>query len=804
MLASDSKRSVWTRARRFLAAGFALVGLALVVAAGGAMLWMAGTLPRTEGEIRIAGLSQPASIGRDRFGVVLIKAANMRDAQIALGFAHAQDRLWQMDVQRRLARGRLAEIFGERALRSDRVMRTLGLARLADAQHAILTPPVVEALAAYAIGVNAVITGEGRSWPPEFGLLGYRPEPWQSTDSLLWGRIMAVQLSQNMRDELLRARLLLRMPPEQVASLWADDDPATAPRTLAAADPSLGTLPLMAITAALPDVVASGGASNSWAIATSRTATGAPLLANDPHLGLQTPGIWYLARIETPDGVLAGATAPGVPFLILGHNGHVAWTMTTTHGDSMDLFIERLDPDDPSRYLTSDGPQPFTTRSERIAVRGGATETIAVRETRHGPVVSDVVLAGGNRTAKDVTLPGHVLALSATGLAASDRTPMALLAMNRARDATSFVTALADFNAPQQNITFADTDGQIGFAMPAVIPIRRQGNGLQPVPGWDGSHDWIGSVPMDERPLAINPPDGLLINANNRIVGPDYPYPLAVHWPAPYRAKRIEDVLGRALPQTPVASARLQTDSVSLAAREMLPRLLASVEPDDELGSILSGWDGTARRDRPEALIFNAWLRALNSLLFADELGDAFNDYGDPDPRVIARVLDRNEIWCDDVMTEGTESCRDIVRAALAQARASLSEAYGKDPNRWRWGTAHRASFRHSILRLVPVLQNLAGISIETDGDDFTVNRASPSSRGGAAQFDHVHGAGLRAVYDLSNLDQSLFMVTPGQSGHPLSRHFVDLARYWRDDDRITLPAGLGGSPIQSHMVLRP
>ena len=804
MLASGRRKSVLPRVKRALAVLLGLFGLGLAAVGGGFVLWLAGTLPRTDATLRIAALSAPVTIGRDRFGIVLIEAGNARDAQIALGYAHAQDRLWQMDVQRRLASGRLAEIFGERGLKSDRLMRTLGLARLAEAQLATLDPELRDALDAYATGVNAVISGEGRRWPPEFGLLGYRPEPWQAADSLLWGRIMAVQLSQNLRDELLRARLLMRLAPERVASLWAGDDPAQGPTTLAEADPSLRTLPLARLAEALPDALASGGASNSWAISGSRTASGAPLLANAPHLGLQTPGVWYLARIQTPDGVLAGATAPGVPFLILGHNGRVAWSMTTTHGDTMDLFIERIDPADPARYLTPGylnpgGSQPFATRNERIRVRGGASETITIRATRHGPVISDVVEA-----ARDAAPGGHVLALAATGLATEDRTPRALYRMNKAASAGEFLAALEDFTAPQQNITFADVQGRIGFAMPAAIPIRRAGDGLQPVPGWDGSHDWIGTVPFADRPLVLDPPDGLLVNANNRIVGADFPYPIAVHWPAPYRAQRVVDVLGQTGRHAPLASAILQNDAMSLAAREVLPLLLDHVPPGDALGAMLRAWDGTARRDRPEGLIFNAWLRELHRALFADELGDTFSDYGDPDPRVIARVITGDEPWCDDTATPARESCRDVVRAALAAAHASLAEVYGDDPRRWRWGDAHRASFRHAILRFVPGLRNLVGLSIETDGDDFTVNRASPSARGGGARFDHVHGAGLRAVYDLANLDQSLFMITPGQSGHPLSRQFVDLARLWRDGEQITLPANLGGSPIAARLELHP
>jgi len=412
---------------------------ALLLGAGGSYLWLTTALPQTNGRIVVAGLAAPVEIRRDDAGIVTIRAQGETDAYFALGFAHAQDRLFQMDLMRRVGAGRVSEIVGGEAVGVDRAMRVLGLYRLAEANFPLLPPAVRRALQAYADGVNAYLAWHDGAWPPEFYLLRYRPEPWRPADSLVWGRLMALQLSDNWLQEFLRWRLARRLTPDQLESLWPAMPPGgVAPQTGAAG-------PLFPEMAGIPILGDLPGASNNWVVAGDRSASGKPLLANDPHLGLTAPIQWYLARIETPTWMIAGATPPGVPFTLIGHNGKVAWGVTTTHSDTQDLFIERVLPQNPGRYETPEGPKPFVTREERILVRGGSDVVVTVRETRHGPVISDAGQA-------DLGLPGHVTALGWAALRAEDRTPEAVYRMNHAEDADAFVAALRAFESPQQNV----------------------------------------------------------------------------------------------------------------------------------------------------------------------------------------------------------------------------------------------------------------------------------------------------------------------------------------------------------------
>ncbi|HNB28969.1 MAG TPA: penicillin acylase family protein, partial [Alphaproteobacteria bacterium] len=414
------------RLRRWLIGiGIVLLAIALPVLVAA---WLAfGSLPKTRGEITLAaaGLAAPATIARDAAGIVTITAANATDGYFALGFAHAQDRLFQMDTMRRLGAGRLAEIVGEPAVKSDKLMRTLGLAQQAEAQYADASPDLRAALDSYSAGVNAFLAEHGGPLPLEFQLLGYRPEPWRATDSLLWGRIMAWQLSGNAGQEIVNEGLRGKVDPDLLRILMRTE----------------GSL------AGLTGLGATRSASNNWVIAGRLSASGAPLLANDPHLGFSAPVIWYMTRIVTPDGLLVGATAPGLPLLVIGSNGHVAWGFSTTHSDTQDLYEERISPDDPGMYQTPGGWQKIQVRRETIKVKDGADQAFDIRTTRHGPIISDL----------DPERYLHrTFALSWTGFAPEDHTPDAFLGMNRAADAAAFKAALRNFHSPQQNVVYAD------------------------------------------------------------------------------------------------------------------------------------------------------------------------------------------------------------------------------------------------------------------------------------------------------------------------------------------------------------
>ncbi|MFO1057052.1 MAG: penicillin acylase family protein [Dongiaceae bacterium] len=782
-----------SRGRRWLRRG--LLGLAgllvlLLAAAGGAWLWLSGSLPQTTGTVAIAGLEAPVQLMRDRDGIVTIRAGSEHDAYLALGYAHAQDRLAQMDLMRRLGAGRLSEVIGAATVPIDVEMRTLGLYRLAEIEMEA-APPEVQAIgAAYAAGVNAFLA-EGRTLPLEFQLLRYRPEPWKPADSLVWGRLMAWQLSGNAADESLRAQLARRLPAAALEQLW----PALAgpaPR----ADAGTVQLAGSGLPPRSPLLTPSPEESNNWVVAGSRTASGKPLLANDPHLGLALPAQWYLARIETPGLTLVGVTAPGVPFLVIGHNGKVGWGFTTTQSDTQDYFVEKLLPGDPTRYQTADGPSLFDSREEIVRVRGEADRRIVVRTTQHGVVVSGTGLAEGLKTA-----PDEVLALAWTGLRPDHATPVALWRMGHAGNAGEFRSALKGFHAPQQNVVYADRDGHIGFVAAGLLPIRRglADGSQQPVPGWTGQHDWTGFVPFEALPQESDPPRGWIATANNRLVGDDYPYFIAGDYEVGYRIRRIRELLEGRSGLTADDMAAMQRDSLSLAARDLLPRLLPALDrlPDRRSQAaiaLLRDWTLTMDRNQAAPLIFAAWERALHRAVFAPRLGDLYR----PESFRIARDLQRLLVgeppplagWCDDSGTPAVENCAAQARAAFLVALDTLAGLYGDEPSAWRWGAAHRAPFEDPLLARLPGVGPWFALDVPADGADDTVNRAGWRPGAPPGRFPDTHGPSMRMILDFADLDRSRFIVAGGQSGNLLSAHRADQVERWRDGRFLTIVGG--------------
>ena len=515
-------------------------------------------------------------------------------------------------------------------------------------------------------------------------------------------------------------------------------------------------------------------------IAGSRTDTGKPILANDPHLSLEAPILWYLARIVTSQMTVKGATVPGLPIVLLGQNDHIAWGFTTTGSDVQDLFVETIDPNDASHYLTPDGPAAFDTRTEVIHVKKKPDVTLTVRTTRHGPIMSDIdsdmaAMAG----------EGKVMALSFTGLGATDKTSEALMNLNRAISWEDFRGALHDYQAPPQNVVYADTDGNIGFINPGLVPVRKSGDGLLPADGANGASDWTGYVPFDDLPQLYNPAAGFLFNANNAVVDGSSPHFFGTDWEEPYRAARLQQFFDSLDRHSLDTTAHMQADHLSLVAEEFLP-LLASVHSDHPLVTravaLLQAWDGTMDKNRAEPLLFEAWLYQIHRLAFDAAAHDALTEKGPYSATTLLHLLrDHPAMICVD------GNCGGLLTDALQQAVAMLAARHSGDIAGWRWGHEHQAILTHKLYSHVPVLNRLSDLSIASSGDFYTLDR------GGSFEFDpdhpfaRTHGGGFRGIYDLADPDRSRFMITTGQSGNILSRHYGDLVPLWNDVKAITL-----------------
>ncbi len=760
-----------------------LVLAALAAAAG--YVYLRRSLPNTAGETAVSGLAAPVEILRDRYGIPHIFAQSEQDAHFGLGFAHAQDRLWQMEMNRRVASGRLAEVLGESALETDRFLRTLGVRRAAQANLPRLDEETRRHLDAYAAGVNAFLDTRP-VLPPEFLMLRVAPEPWSALDSVAWGKMKAWDLGGNWRNELLRMRLAKALPNARIEE-FLPPYPGDEPLRIRELKDLYGALdqepPRVAFDlSAFPSL----GGSNSWAVSSARSATGKPLLANDPHLGLSAPPVWYLAHLHAPGLNAIGATLPGVPGILIGRNERVAWGFTNTGPDVQDLYLERID--HAGNYVTPDGARAFTVVEERIKVKGGEEERLQARISRHGPVISDVA-----RSALEVTPRGYALALAWTVLAEDDLTMQAALKLARAHDWKSFADELRNLHAPQQTVTYADADGNIGFIAAGRVPVRKPSNdlkGLAPAPGWDARYDWSGYLPFDALPRAFNPPAGTIVSANHKIVPAGYRHHITAEWQPPYRAQRIEELLAKSEKHDAQSFARMQIDSVSLAVRELLPKLLTAKPRSDEAREalkMLATWDGAMAAVRPEPLIVVAWWRELARAVYADELGDMFRANWAPRPVFMARALDEGSGWCDDVRTARQESCDELLGESLEKALTDLRKRFGVDMQFWKWGEAHAAQHRHRPFSRRAWLARFFDISVPTPGDAYTINAGRSEFNDEAAPYASRHAASYRAIYDLANPDASLFIHSGGQSGNPLSPHYRSFTEAWARGEYIRM-----------------
>ena len=821
-------------------AGRLMIGvviLALIGAAGG-MFYFKSYLPNTvapisfpqiEGEIKVDGLDAQVDVYRDAMGIAHIYATTSHDLFFAQGYVHAQERFWQMDTWRHIGSGRLSEMFGSSQIETDAFLRTLGWRQTAEAEWEGLGPEPKAILQSYADGVNAYLKDRNdTALSLEYAVLGllspdYEITAWTPINSLTWGKAMAWDLRGNMGEEIERAVLLKTLTAEQVAQLfpaYPKDHPVivnslgdgSASAIPIVSSRQAAAIPMKSLTniennVALLDGVlgpwSDGVGSNSWAVSGDLTTTGMPLLANDPHLSIQMPSIWYQVGLHCVEKTnacpfeVAGFSFAGVPGVIIGHNDRIAWGFTNVGPDVMDLYIEKLNPVNTNQYEVNGEWVDFATREETIQVVGGEPVNVTVRSTRHGPVISDTygpLKDQGNpndeefeafRDRAGVELPeNYVIALTWTALTPS--TPFeAIWGFDRARDWTDFRKAASDFHVPAQNLLYADIEGNIGYQTPGDIPIRKSGDGTLPVPGWTDEYAWTGFIPFEELPYTFNPAEGYIATANNQVQSNDYPYLITYDWDYGFRANRIVDLITQAPDKIDIAYIQeMQGDAYDANAETFVP-LLMELDLAFELNparDLLGNWDYQARVDSAPTAVFNALWRHLLLDTFNDDLIERYRPEGGSRWNEVMRNLakDPNHFFWDDQTTpDVTESMDDILRRSFANGVSELQEIFGEDISKWNWGDLHAATFRNSTLGesgvfLIEDLLNRGPFPV--GGGKSIINATGWTAVDG---YETTWLPSMRMIVDLGNLNNSVTVHTTGESGHAYHEHYDDMTPLW-------------------------
>ncbi|MEP7134431.1 MAG: penicillin acylase family protein [Chloroflexota bacterium] len=847
--------------------GIGLVILVLLLGGGGGFYFKSylpntvalKSFPQIDGAIQLTGLDGTVDIYRDGMGIPHIYATTTHDLFFGQGYIHAQDRFWQMDFSRHVGSGTISEMFGSGQVKTDSFLRTLGWKQVAEQEYAQLGPESKATLQAYADGVNAYIQDRGPvELSLEYSILtgilnrGYKIEPWTPVNSLTWGKAMAWDLGGNMDDEIERAILLKTLTPEQLSELYPPypaDYPVIVPKigdqTSTTFQPNttnetanISTTALQAVShnlsllAGLMGPTDSDIGSNSWAVSGKLTTTGKPILANDMHLSIQMPSIWYQADLhcmpksEACPFQVTGFTFPGVPGVVAGHNDRIAWAFTNLGPDVQDLFIEKVNPDNPNQYEVDGKWVDFEIRNETLKVGGGDPVELTVRISRHGPIISDTYGdLKDNVDPKDpeaipfkdksgVELPAnYAIALAWTALNPS--TPFeAIWGFDQAQNWEDFRTAARNFHVPAQNLLYADVDGNIGYQTPGDIPIRKQGDGTLPVPGWNSEYEWAGYIPFDELPYAFNPESGFIATANNQSNPRDYSQLITKDWDYGQRAARIVDLIQNAPGKIDATYIQtIHSDSKSLNAEVLVPILL-SLKLDPELVSVrdqyLAAWNYQETADSQSALVFEWFWKNFITDTFQDDLPkDYLPSGGGRWYEVMRNLVQKPDSpwWDDKATTDKVETRDDIFARAFEETVSQMRKEYGKDATKWpAWGELHAATFRNQTLGKSGIgpIESLfnrgpfvtgGGKSIVdatgwTIGDSFEV-RTLPSER---------------EIVDLSNLNNSLAIHTTGESGHAYQQHYDDMAPLWAkveyypmwwDQDSVIKDA-------EGHLVLTP
>ncbi len=814
-----NSRKGWLRKRLKITLIFLLVlGLLLV---GFSIYTVRQSFAQESGTIQIPELKTEVTVQRDKWGIPQIYAANSHDLFMAQGYIHAQDRFWQMDFWRHIGSGRLSEMFGSSQVDTDKYLRTMGWARVAQQEIQEINAEMKAYLQAYADGVNAYLAEhQGSALSLEYAVLKflnpeYKPEPWQILHSLTWGKVMAYDLGRNFESEIERAILLKTLTPNQVEELfppYPQDLPVILPEFQQGERAGKGRNKNVEVLLNSPDILPAlesitkpmialeqligprgiGIGSNNWVISGQRTTTGKPILANDPHLGVQIPSIWYEVGLHcTPKSAecpynVSGFSFAGMIGVIIGHSDRIAWGVTNVQSDVMDLYIEKINPNNPNQYEVNGKWVDMHLVQETIQVAGSQPIVQTVRYTRHGPILSDVSPNLKQfQPSQPLKIPqNYAVALRWTALAPS-KLAYAIPQINRAQNWQEFRSAASNYDVPAQNLVYADIDGNIGYQMPGKFPIRAQGDGRYPVPGWTDEYEWQGYIDFDKLPKSFNPPQGYIATANNLVMR-EYPYLITADWVYGYRAKRIVEMISQ---QTQPISLKdvqqIQGDNRNLNAETLVPLLKSIAVNTPRLQAaqkLLQGWNLQLGMTSPAAALFEVFWKHLLADTFHDQLPEKyFPDGGDRWYAVVANLVKQpNSSWWDNRNTPKVENRDQILRQSFIEAVDELEQIQSKDPNNWNWGKLHTITFRNATLGksgVAPIEALFNRGAFATSGNGETVNanrwRANKS-------FEVTDIPSLRMIVDLGNLDNSVAIHTPGQSGHAFHSHYNDMVEPWR------------------------
>ncbi len=793
--------------------------IAILIAALGGLAWLywmaRSALPQLDGSVKVAGLSAKVTVIRDGHGVPTIDAANLEDLFFAQGYVTAQDRLWQMDVMRRFAAGEISEILGADFLKHDREQRILGLRVAAQKAVEVSSAQTRAHFEAYARGVNAYIESHRDRLPIEFRILRYSPRLWAQEDSALIAAQMVKDLNHYpYGDALDREKILAKLGPELTADLyvnssWHDRPPTVARPSLEEntgseddeqdkRSPVSSSVAQLTATPAFRDLVGAGLAralepdshadarlvvgSNNWVVSGAHTLSGKPLLSNDMHLGHQMPNLWYEAHIRCGSLDAAGVTLPGIPYVIVGHNQHIAWGFTNVGPTVEDVYIETFNPD--GQYLTPEGWKSPDHRREVIHVKGKPDVVADVALTRHGPIITDLVPGETRKLALRWTL--------------YEGTHNPFFEVDSAENWKQFRRAFSALDAPGQNVVFADVDGNVGYQATGKIPIRASGGGSLPENGSDNAHEWIGYIPFDKLPSVYNPPSGIIATANGRITPDGYPFSISTGWEAPWRTARIYRVLESGKKFSAADMLALQTDIYSDGERFFAERLVYDVDHaknasvrTKQAAELMRGWDGRMTADSPAPTIGYRARVELTRLLLEPKLGPAPLGPANKDPKQVYATLNwktyswgMQSVWLENILQHQPKrwlpesySSYDDLLAAAVEAAVSGPEA-PQDLASWHWGAFHPVEIQHPILSRIPLLQRWTGPGVQPQsGSGYTVKAVSRS-----------HGPSERLTVDLSDLDQSTLNLVTGEAGNVLSPYYMDQWKAWYEGYSFKLP----------------